>query len=85
MEYVKQITDAYEYLKKNITIKPDIGIILGTGLGGLIKEIDIKKTISYTDIPYFPESTVEAHEGKLITGKLGKKEVFAMQGRFHYY
>ena len=70
---------------KKVRIKPEIGIILGTGLGGLIKEIDIDNTVSYRDIPHFPESTVEAHEGKLIIGKLAKKSIIAMQGRFHYY
>jgi purine-nucleoside phosphorylase len=85
MEFTDQIQEAFEYLDKHIRIKPEIGIILGTGLGGLIKEMDIHNTISYTDIPHFPESTVEAHEGKLIVGKLAEKSVVAMQGRFHYY
>jgi purine-nucleoside phosphorylase len=62
-----------------------IGIILGTGLGGLVKEIDERLEIDYADIPHFPLSTVESHQGKLIFGKLGGKNVVAMQGRFHYY
>ena len=85
MDYLKQISETHEYLEKHLTLKPDIGIILGTGLGDLVKEIDIKNTISYSDIPHFPESTVEAHEGKIIAGKLAKKSIIAMQGRFHYY
>ncbi len=62
-----------------------IGIILGTGLGGLVKEIEITHEISYSDLPHFPLSTVESHEGKLIFGKINGKNVVAMQGRFHYY
>lgn len=63
----------------------DTAIILGTGLGGLVNEIDIKKTIDYKNIPNFPVSTVEGHSGRLILGKLEGKTVLAMQGRFHYY
>ena len=60
-------------------------IILGTGLGSLVSEISIEHSISYTNIPNFPTSTVEGHQRKLILGILGKKKVIAMQGRFHYY
>ncbi len=62
-----------------------IGIVLGTGLGTFIHEIEIEQTISYEDIPHFPLSTVEFHKGQLIMGKVGNKKVIAMQGRFHYY
>ena len=62
-----------------------IGIILGTGLGGLVKEIKISHEINYSDLPHFPLSTVESHEGKLIFGKINGKNIVAMQGRFHYY
>lgn len=69
-----------------IVKKPvDAGIILGSGLGGLVKEIEIEQTIPYEAIPDFPVSTVEGHSGKLIFGKLGGKNILAMQGRFHYY
>ncbi|MCA6363694.1 MAG: purine-nucleoside phosphorylase [Bacteroidetes bacterium] len=64
---------------------PEIGIILGTGLGGLVQEIDIKYSLPYEQIPDFPVSTVEGHSGKLIFGMLGGKRIVAMQGRFHYY
>lgn len=64
---------------------PETGIILGTGLSGLGKEIEVKYSIAYTDIPEFPVSTVEGHPGKLLFGSLGGKPVVAMQGRFHYY
>ncbi|MHB1687638.1 MAG: purine-nucleoside phosphorylase [Ignavibacteriaceae bacterium] len=62
-----------------------VGIILGTGLGGLVKDINIEYEIDYADLPHFPLSTVESHKGKLIFGTIGNKKVVAMQGRFHYY
>mgnify|MGYP000355704736 FL=1 len=64
---------------------PETAIILGTGLGSLANEITEKYEIKYSDIPNFPVSTVEGHSGKLIFGKLGNKDIMAMQGRFHYY
>jgi purine-nucleoside phosphorylase len=79
------IKEATEFIQSNTTIKPEIGIILGTGLGGLVKEIEVIDEIPYEQIPHFPVSTVESHKGKLIFGKLGGKSVVAMQGRFHYY
>lgn len=82
LEAIKQTT---EYLRGKIGEIPNTAIILGTGLGELANEIDDKREISYEDIPNFPISTVEGHSGKLIIGKLGGKEVLAMQGRFHYY
>lgn len=63
----------------------EVGIVLGTGLGGLVNDIEIEHQIDYDKIPHFPVSTVESHKGKLILGKLGGKNVIAMQGRFHYY
>ena len=74
-----------EFIQSKTNFKPQIGIILGTGLGGLVKEIDIKHVLPYQDIPHFPLSTVEGHHGKLIFGVLGGKNVVAMQGRFHFY
>lgn len=65
--------------------QPEVGIILGTGLGGLVKEIKAEYSIPYEEIPNFPVSTVEGHSGRLIFGMLGGKKVVAMQGRFHYY
>jgi purine-nucleoside phosphorylase len=62
-----------------------IGIILGTGLGGLVKEIAVTHKIDYGDLPHFPLSTVESHHGNLIFGSIADKKVVAMQGRFHYY
>ena len=72
-------------LNKTNHFKPDIGIILGTGLGGLVKEINAEFVIPYEEIPNFAVSTVEGHSGKLIFGELGGKKVVAMQGRFHFY
>ena len=77
--------EALSFLKNHRTEKYRTGIILGTGLGGLVKDIKIKSAIDYSDIPNFPVSTVESHSGKLIFGKLSGKNIVAMQGRFHYY
>lgn len=79
------INEAVTYLKDKTAIRPTVGIILGTGLGGLVNEIEVVDEVSYEHIPHFPVSTVESHSGKLIFGKLGEKDVVAMQGRFHYY
>jgi len=64
---------------------PQVGIILGTGLGALAKEISLEATIPYSELPHFPLSTVESHAGRLLLGTLGNKQVMVMQGRFHYY
>ena len=81
----KQIEEAVAYLTTKTNIKPEIGIILGTGLGALTADIEAAITIAYSEIPHFPISTVKFHEGKLIFGKLNNKSIVAMQGRFHYY
>ncbi|MCH5177578.1 MAG: purine-nucleoside phosphorylase [Prevotellaceae bacterium] len=80
-----RIQETARFLKEKIHAKPDTAIILGSGLGRLTEEIDIEQEIAYADIPHFPLSTVEGHSGKLIFGKLGGKDIMAMQGRFHYY
>lgn len=82
---LEKIKQTAEYLKAKMTTNPETAIILGTGLGSLVNEITDKYEIKYEDIPNFPLSTVEGHSGKLIFGKLGDKEIMAMQGRFHYY
>ena len=84
-ELRKQIDEAFNYIRKHSSLEPTIGIVLGTGLGDLAKEIDQDIVLSYEDIPHFPISTVETHEGKLIFGKITNRSVVAMQGRFHYY
>jgi purine-nucleoside phosphorylase len=83
LEIIEETTNFIN--KKTDNYNPQVGIILGTGLGGLVKEIKAEFVISYEDIPNFPVSTVEGHSGKLIFGQLGNKKVVAMQGRFHYY
>lgn len=82
---IKQLQETTEYLQDKGFIKPEIGIILGTGLGKLIEHVNIIKEVSYNHIPNFPTATVEFHKGKLIYGTLSGKTVIVMQGRFHVY
>jgi purine-nucleoside phosphorylase len=83
---LNEIKEATDYLKKHEIDKPEVGVILGTGLGNLfVKEIKNPIEINYNSIPHFPVSTVEFHKGKLIYGMVKGKKVLAMQGRFHYY
>ena len=80
-----KIKETAAFIKNKTSVKPTVGIILGTGLGGLVKEIEIIDSIPYEDIVNFPVSTVKGHSGRLILGELGGKQVVAMQGRFHFY
>ena len=80
-----QLKETLNFIKGQGIENATVGIILGTGLGGLVEKIEIIKEISYDKIPHFPVSTVESHVGKLIYGKINGKTVIAMQGRFHYY
>jgi purine-nucleoside phosphorylase len=80
-----KINQAVDFIRSKTSLKPQIGIILGTGLGSLTEMIKQEIVISYKDIPFFPLSTVESHAGKLIFGQLHDKKIVAMQGRFHYY
>lgn len=73
------------YIRQQITTTPAVGVILGSGLGGLIDSVEITAEIPYESIPNFPVSTVEGHAGKLVFGTLGGKQVMMMAGRFHYY
>jgi purine-nucleoside phosphorylase len=82
---LSKIKETAELILSKTNFRPDTGIILGSGLGGLTKKIKAELTLDYEEIPGFPVSTVEGHGGKLIMGKLGEKNVVAMQGRFHYY
>jgi purine-nucleoside phosphorylase len=78
--------ESFEHIAKEASgFKPEIGIILGTGLGGLVKDLNTKLKINYKKIPHFPVSTVESHHGNLIFGEISGKQVIIMQGRFHYY
>ncbi|MEM1407254.1 MAG: purine-nucleoside phosphorylase [Bacteroidota bacterium] len=83
---IEKINEAVEYLKQQGINTPQIGVILGTGLGtGFTQIMNIDKTINYADIPHFPAATVEFHSGQLHFGTISGKRVIAMQGRFHYY
>ncbi|MFK7847505.1 MAG: purine-nucleoside phosphorylase, partial [Rhodothermales bacterium] len=83
--YRAEVDAAAKAIRSVSTLEPSIGIILGTGLGALASEIEVEHVIDYVDIPHFPVSTVESHQGKLIIGRLGSVPVFACQGRFHLY
>ncbi len=81
----KRIRESVSYIRTRTSSSPRIGIILGTGLGGLAREMKVRVRIPYGDIPHFPVSTVESHSGRLLFGTLAGKTVVAMQGRFHMY
>lgn len=85
MNLLKNIETSSEYILKKSKYKPTIGLILGSGLGSLADLIEDAEFFPYEEIPNFPVSTVEGHEGRLVIGKLNGKTVVAMQGRFHYY
>lgn len=80
-----RIEEAVSHIHTQTKLVPQIGIVLGTGLGGLAEKIKAEKSVSYETIPHFPVSTVESHAGRLIFGELEGKKVVAMQGRFHFY
>ncbi|MBQ0073204.1 MAG: purine-nucleoside phosphorylase [Prevotella sp.] len=80
-----KIQETAAWLKERMTTAPQTAIVLGTGLGQLATEIEATLEIPYKEIPNFPVSTVEGHDGRLIFGKLGGKDILAMKGRFHYY
>lgn len=82
---LKEFNETVKFLKKQYKEKPDVGIVLGSGLGSFINEIEIEKEVAYSAIPNFPVSTVEGHKGKLVFGRLSGKRVVAMAGRFHFY
>ncbi|MGM0681716.1 MAG: purine-nucleoside phosphorylase, partial [Thermodesulfobacteriota bacterium] len=81
----QKVLDSLAFLKRQFDRAPEIILILGTGLGGLVERIEEKKSIPYDEIPNFPRSTVTSHHGNLVFGVLGGKRVAALQGRFHYY
>lgn len=85
MRLLDKIKEAKDYINGVANIEPQVGLILGSGLGTLADEIENKLVIPYGQIPHFPVSTVAGHEGQLVIGKLEGKKVIAMQGRFHYY
>lgn len=82
---LQKIKETVDYIKSKTDLKPEVGMILGSGLGSLADEIKVEQAIPYEEIPHFPVSTVEGHSGRLLFGTLSGKKVVAMQGRFHYY
>ncbi len=82
---MEQLHETLSFLQLKGIEKPEIGVVLGTGLGSLLSHIEIIQVVPYTDIPHFPVATVEFHKGNLVYGKLGEKKVIIMQGRFHSY
>ena len=85
MDLSKQLHIASDFILEKTKYKPEIGLILGSGLGALADSIENPEFYPYEDLPYFPTSTVEGHAGRLVIGMLNGKCVIAMQGRFHYY
>ncbi len=85
MELFDMITEACDYICGKSDMKPEVAVIIGTGLSGLAEEVEIQTEIPYTDIPHFPEPTVISHAGRLLLGTLGGKRVVAMDGRYHCY
>jgi len=80
-----KVCESVQYIENKVDLKPQIAIILGSGLGDLTKDITEKQYIEYKDIPNFPQVTVKGHEGRLVYGKINDIPILAMQGRFHYY
>jgi len=85
MNELEKVKESVGFLKTKIQKTPEIGIILGTGLGKFAEKIEVEQIIPYSSIPYFPVSTVEGHAGNLISGKIKNKQILAFQGRFHLY
>lgn len=82
---LREIEESCLSISKRVKMKPRVGMILGTGLGKLVDKVSVKESLPYNDIPHFPASTVEGHEGRLLFGLLARKKVVIMQGRAHYY
>lgn len=83
--FYENIMESAQYIKSQTAQKPEIGIVLGSGLGSLVDIMEEKDIIAYKEIPNFPQTHVEGHAGNLVIGKIGDQTVAAMQGRFHYY
>jgi purine-nucleoside phosphorylase len=82
---INQLEEAARFIKKIYPHEPTTGVVLGSGIGNLVSQIDVEKEIEYSDIPHFPVATVEGHQGKLIFGSIKGKRIVVMSGRFHYY
>ena len=85
MAFYDKVLESTQFLKERVTNEPKVGIILGSGLGALVDDMDISESISYDQIPHFPKSSLEGHAGNLVFGHLGQYDVMVMQGRFHFY
>ena len=85
LDLYDKVQDACKAIRRQFAQKPRVGIILGTGLGGIVEEIEIEAAMDYADIPHFPTSTATSHRGRLVCGKLAGVPVLAMEGRFHMY
>ena len=85
LNIIEQLEETSSYIRNIIPTDPQVGIVLGSGLGNFARELEIEKELPYQDIPHFPVSTVEGHSGKLLFGRIGTKNVVAMAGRFHFY
>src|SRR5687768_9558949 len=85
LEVIDRLKETTKYIQSLYPARPQVGIVLGSGLGNLVAELEVEKEIEYDDIPHFPVATVEGHHGKLIFGSLHGKKVVAMAGRFHFY
>ena len=81
----EKVQETVAFIQKKIQNKPSVGIVLGSGLGNLVDDLEVEIILPYSEILNFPVSTVQGHSGNLIFGKIGDKHVVAMQGRFHYY
>lgn len=81
----QKLQETVAFIRQKIQANPEIGVILGSGLGGLVDEIEVSVSINYEDLPNFPVSTVKGHGGKLLFGKISGREVVMLSGRFHYY
>ena len=82
---LEQLTETADYIRTKYSIQPAIGIVLGSGLGNFVNEMQVECEIDYKELPHFPVSTVKGHSGKLIFGKMDGRSVVVMAGRFHYY
>src|SRR4051812_34450520 len=85
MNSFEKFTEAAQFLQQYNTAGAKVGVVLGSGLGDFVKEIEVTNEIPYEDVPHFPVSTVEGHHGKLIFGSIAGKPIIAMAGRFHFY
>ena len=85
LDLYDKIQEARQHIQSRWRGRPRVGIILGTGLGGLVEDIEAEASLAYADVPHFPHSTAPSHKGELVCGRLGGKTVVAMQGRFHFY